>query len=195
VTDDALGTAGEARVTDDALGTAEEARVTDDALGTAAEMLRRLGERGETLAVAESLTGGLLAATVVDVPGASRSFRGGLVVYATDLKARLAGVPEALLAAHGPVHADVAAALAAGARERCLADWGLATTGVAGPDSQGGVPPGTVYLGLAGPYGTAGVRRLELTGDRPAIRRAAVTSAIDMLTEALGNPASPDTVV
>ncbi len=162
---------------------------------TASDVLRLLGERGETLGVAESLTGGLLAATVVDVPGASRSFRGGLVVYATDLKARLAGVPEPLLAAHGPVHPDVAAALAAGARERCLADWGLATTGVAGPDPQDGVPPGTVYLGLAGPHGVATVRRLELAGDRPAIRRAAVTAALDMLAEALGNPASPDMVV
>src|SRR6266571_4838916 len=90
-----------------------------------------LRSRRQTLAVAESLTGGLLAATIVDVPGASNAFRGGLVVYATDLKAALAGGP----------------------RQRCAADWGLATTGVAGPEQQGGHPVGTVYLGLAGPDG------------------------------------------
>jgi nicotinamide-nucleotide amidase len=151
----------------------------------AEKVLAALVERGETLAVAESLTGGLLSATIVDVPGASRAYRGGLVVYATDLKARLAGVPDALLTAHGPVHADVAAALAAGVRERCAADWGLATTGVAGPDPQDGLPPGTVYVGLAGPHATHEVRRLDLTGDRPAIRAAAVASALDLLAEAL----------
>lgn len=153
---------------------------------SAATVLARLRTRGETLAVAESLTGGLLGATIVEVPGASTVFRGGLIVYATDLKARLAGVPAALLSAHGPVHADVAAALAAGARERCAADWGLATTGVAGPDPQDGVPPGTVYLGLAGPGGVAQVRRLDLTGDRPAVRSATVAAALALLAEALG---------
>src|SRR6266480_3056648 len=105
---------------------------------SAVDVLHALVERGETLAVAESLTGGLLAATLVDVPGASKAFRGGLVVYATDLKHRLAGVPESLLAERGPVDPDVALALAAGARHACGADWGLATTGVAGPEPQGG---------------------------------------------------------
>src|SRR5205085_5916692 len=100
--------------------------------------LALLRGRGETLAVAESLTGGLLAATIVDVPGASRAFRGGLVVYATDLKATLAGVPPQLLEARGAVDPDVAAALAGGVRQRCRADWGLSTTGVAGPDPQDG---------------------------------------------------------
>ncbi len=144
-----------------------------------------LRSRRQTLAVAESLTGGLLAATIVDVPGASNAFRGGLVVYATDLKATLAGVPLELLTAHGPVHPDVAAALAGGARQRCAADWGLATTGVAGPDQQGGHPVGTVYLGLAGPDGLGLVRGLELAGDRAAIRRAAVAAALDLLVHTL----------
>jgi nicotinamide-nucleotide amidase len=153
---------------------------------TAADMIGRLRGRRETLAVAESLTGGLLAATIVDVPGASLAFRGGLVVYATDLKATLAGVPTELLAAHGPVHPDVAVALAAGARARCGADWGLSTTGVAGPDPQDGVPVGTVYLGLAGPGGDRGVRRLDLVGDRPAIRRATVAAALELLIGELG---------
>ncbi|OLB79582.1 MAG: competence protein [Actinobacteria bacterium 13_2_20CM_2_71_6] len=151
----------------------------------AAAVLDVLRARGQTLAVAESLTGGLLAATIVDVPGASLAFRGGLVVYATDLKATLAGVPPELLAAHGPVDPDVAAALARGARLRCAADWGLSTTGVAGPDPQGDHPVGTVYLGLAGPDGVGTVRRLNLTGDRANIRRAAVAHALELLSETL----------
>jgi nicotinamide-nucleotide amidase len=145
----------------------------------AARVLRALVERGETLAVAESLTGGLLAATLVDVPGASAVFRGGLVVYATDLKHRLGGVPEELLDARGPVDPDVALALAEGARRACLADWGLATTGVAGPDAQGTAPVGTVYVACAGPFGA--VRALLLPGDRLAIRRGAVAAALDLL--------------
>jgi nicotinamide-nucleotide amidase len=147
------------------------------------DLLRALGERGETMAVAESLTGGLLAASIVDVPGASAVFRGGLVVYATDLKATLAGVPSSLLALHGPVHPLVAAALAAGARERCSADWGLATTGVAGPDPQDGIEPGTVYVAVDGP--TSRVQHLHLDGDRPAIRAAAVAAALALLADSL----------
>jgi nicotinamide-nucleotide amidase len=151
----------------------------------AARVLGLLRDRGQTLAVAESLTGGLLAATIVDVPGASDAFRGGLIVYATDLKVELAGVPPALLAAHGPVHADVAAALAGAARERCAADWGLATTGVAGPDPQDGISVGTVFVGLAGPRGQAAVQALRLDGDRAAIRAATVRAALALLDAAL----------
>lgn len=151
---------------------------------TAAEALARLKERGETLAVAESLTGGLLAATIVDVAGASAVFRGGFVVYATDLKVGLAGVPADLLAARGPIDPDVALALARGARERCGADWGLATTGVAGPDPQDGHPVGQVYIGLAGP--AAGeVRELTLRGNRAAIRAGSVAAALALLKDAL----------
>lgn len=152
--------------------------------GTAAGVLRSLAGRGETLAVAESLTGGLLAAAIVDVPGASAAFRGGLVVYATELKATLAGVPAALLAARGPVDPEVAAALAAGARERCGATWGVATTGVAGPEPQQGVAVGTVHVAVAGPRaGAAGtaVRSLLLPGDRAAVRGGAVAAALDLL--------------
>ena len=159
--------------------------MVDDGPAIAGAALRLLEERGQTLAVAESLTGGLLAATIVDVPGASRVFRGGLVVYATALKATLAGVPEELLAARGPVDPDVAAALATGARERCAADWCLSTTGVAGPDPQGDAPVGTVYVGLAGPDGRTRVRRLGLSGGRAAIRRESVTAALEMITTAL----------
>jgi len=148
------------------------------------QVLERLAARGETLATAESLTGGQLAATIVDVPGASRVFRGGLIVYATELKAVLAGVPEELLAERGAVDPDVALALAAGARERCGADWGLATTGIAGPDSPEGKPVGLVYVACAGPAG-ATVRELREPGDRPAIRRAAVTAALTLLDESV----------
>jgi nicotinamide-nucleotide amidase len=151
---------------------------------TAAGVLAALRARGETLAVAESLTGGLLAATIVDVPGASAVFRGGLVVYATELKAELAGVPAELLARRGPVDPEVAVALALGVRQRCAADWGLATTGVAGPDPQAGVPVGTVYVGVSGP-GATRVRGLSINGDRLVIRRAAVNAALALLAESL----------
>jgi nicotinamide-nucleotide amidase len=148
---------------------------------TAEEVVRRLAARGETLAVAESLTGGLLAATIVDVPGASAVFRGGLVVYATDLKASLAGVPGTLLAERGPVDPDVALALAAGARGRCSADWGLGTTGVAGPEPQDRVAVGTVFVACDGPDGLARVQALRLGSDRSAVRRATVEAALDLI--------------
>ena len=99
----------------------------------AAAAVHSLVERRETLATAESLTGGLVAATIVEIPGVSAVFRGGLVVYATELKGTLAGVPKELLEERGPVDPDVAAKLAEGARDRCGADWGLATTGVDPP--------------------------------------------------------------
>ena len=99
-------------------------------------------EAGQTVATAESLTGGLVAAALTDVPGASSAFRGGVVAYATELKAEALGVDVALLKAHGPVYAPVAAAMAEGVRERLQATIGVATTGVAGPDPQNGYPAG-----------------------------------------------------
>jgi nicotinamide-nucleotide amidase len=141
--------------------------------------------RGQTLAVAESLTGGLLAATLVEVPGVSKVFRGGLVVYATDLKIRLAGVDADLLARRGPVDPDVAIALAVGAGRACSADWGLGTTGVAGPDPQDGVTVGTVFVGLAGPEGVRRVRGLRLSGNRATIRAQTVAAALQLLAEGL----------
>jgi nicotinamide-nucleotide amidase len=149
------------------------------------DILETLARRGQTLAVAESLTGGLLAATLVEVPGASKVFRGGLVVYATELKASLAGVDPALLAERGPVDPDVAVALATGAARRCGADWGLGTTGVAGPDPQDGVTVGTVFVGLAGPANLTRVLRLQLDGDHATIRSHAVSAALRLLAEAL----------
>lgn len=157
----------------------------------AGAVLDALHDRGETLAVAESLTGGLLAAAFVAVPGASRVFRGGIVAYATELKAKLLGVPAPLLDAHGPVDASVAAALAAGARERCGADWAAATTGVAGPDPQAGQPVGRVYVAVVGPPAGHGeperveVRELTLSGDRRAVRAGAVAAAVALLADTL----------
>lgn len=157
---------------------------------TVADVVRVLRARGQTLAVAESLTGGLLAATLVEVPGVSAVFRGGFVVYATDLKHELAGVPVELLAERGPVDPDVARALAAGARERCGADWGLATTGVAGPDPQDGKAVGTVFVAVAGP-GDSAVRELHVNGDRATVRATTVANALELLAEHLPAACAP----
>ena len=138
-----------------------------------------LFDHGETVAVAESLTGGTLSAALSERPGSSTTFRGGLVVYATDLKETLAGVPGPLLAASGAVAGDTAAALAAGARERLDATWGLAVTGVAGPDEQEGKPVGTVFLAVAGP--TSEVLGVRLPGDRDRVRLLTVQHAMHLL--------------
>lgn len=112
---------------------------------------RGLAERQQTVAVAESLTGGLLSAALTSTAGASATFRGGVVAYATDLKARLVGVPESLLAEQGPVAAQVALELARGVRGRLSASWGVGVTGVAGPQPQDGKAVGTVFLAVVGP--------------------------------------------
>ncbi|WP_174188369.1 CinA family protein [Nocardia barduliensis] len=143
-------------------------------------LVRALVTVRQTVATAESLTAGLLAATIAGVPGASAVLRGGLVVYATDLKHSLAGVEAETLATEGPVAASTAEQLAVGARTRCRADWGVGLTGVAGPDSQDGHPVGTVFLGLAGP-GHTEVMRLKLSGDRWTIRIGATHTAVSEL--------------
>ncbi|MGW7004920.1 CinA family protein [Streptomyces sp. NPDC054933] len=151
---------------------------------TAAEALGLLERRGATLAVAESLTGGLVAAALTAVPGASRTFRGSVTAYATDLKRDVLDVDGALLAARGAVDPRVAEEMAEGVRRRLGATWGLATTGVAGPEPQGGKEVGTVYVAVAGPPGTS-VGSLRLDGDRAAIRAATVTAALELLMEAV----------
>ncbi|MFC6092470.1 CinA family protein [Saccharothrix lopnurensis] len=156
--------------------------------GTGAEdVVRALRERGETVATAESLTAGLVAVTLTEVPGSSAVLRGGLVVYATDLKHTLAGVDGALLAEHGAVHPEVAKQLAEGARDRCGATWGLGLTGVAGPAPQDGVPPGTVHIGVAGPPGSV-TRTFTLSGDRRQVREGASAAALDLLRKQLMIP-------
>jgi nicotinamide-nucleotide amidase len=151
----------------------------------AREVHELLLDRGETVAVAESLTGGLTSAALTTSPGSSATFRGGVVVYATDLKALLADVPLQLLEDRGAVDPQVAAALASGARRRLGATWGLGLTGVAGPDPQDGKPVGTVHISLAAAGGEPRVRSQQLAGDRDAIRCAAVEAALSMLRDSL----------
>ncbi|MGQ4404027.1 CinA family protein [Streptomyces hayashii] len=172
---------------------------------TAADVVRLLTARNETLAVAESLTGGLVAAEITSVPGASKVFRGSVTAYATDLKHRLLGVDAGLLEARGAVDAQVAAQMAAGARSTLGADWAVATTGVAGPDPQDGQPVGTVFVAVDGPSGadsgSAGggkVEALRLNGDRAEIRRESVRSVLALLLRELagehtGNERAQDT--
>lgn len=157
----------------------------DAATRVAARLLAALEHRGWTLAVAESLTGGAVCARLVDVPGASRVLRGGVVAYATDLKASLLGVDDELLAARGAVDPDVAAAMADGVRERLGADLGLATTGVAGPDPQDGRAPGTVHVAVATPAGTR-VASWRIAGDRAAVRAATVQGVLELALAAAG---------
>jgi nicotinamide-nucleotide amidase len=164
----------------------------DDALP--AVVVRLLREAGSTVAVAESLTAGLVGAALTDVPGSSAVFRGGVQVYATDLKATLAGVPQAVLDEHGAVSPQTAEALAQGVRDRLGASYGLALTGVAGPDEQEGHPPGTLHVAVADERGTA-VRSVRLPGDRQRVRLLAVTTGLDLLRRRLGERASGRTAL
>lgn len=157
----------------------------------AAAVHQCLLDQGLTVAVAESLTGGLVSAALASSPGSSSTFRGGLVVYATDLKATLAGVPQPLLDAQGPVSADVAAALAAGVRHRLGADLGLGITGVAGPEAVGEHRAGTVFVAVAGRDADQ-VCRLDLSGSRTAIREAALAAALRLLSDVLAAPMGPE---
>lgn len=156
----------------------------------AREVHELLLAQGATVAVAESLTGGALGAAITGVPGVSATFRGGVTAYATGLKATLLGVDARLLAAVGPVDREVALAMATGVRARLGATYGLAATGVAGPDPQDGHPPGEVHLAVAGPDRTEPVR-LALTGDRAAVRAQAVAAALTLLRDTIraGNTA------
>ena len=154
-------------------------------MSLAPDLLVALGARGWSLAVAESLTGGLVSAALVDVPGASSVLRGAVVAYATDLKGSLLDVDRALLDARGAVDPDVAVAMARGVRARLGADVGLATTGVAGPDPQDGQPPGTVHVAVCTPDGVT-VRSLQLAGDRALVRAQSVDAVLALGVEILG---------
>jgi nicotinamide-nucleotide amidase len=159
----------------------------------AREAIELLIAAGRTVAVAESLTGGLVAAALTSVPGSSAAFRGGVVAYATELKIALLGVPAELLARHGPVHAEVAAAMASGVRERLSASFGLATTGVAGPGPADGHPAGTVFVSVAAdeshrppPDGLSMTTYgLRLAGDRYQVRAETVRNVLSVLVGAL----------
>ena len=149
------------------------------------EVVARLVELGQTVGCAESLTGGLVVARLVDTPGASAVVRGGVVAYATPLKASLLGVDAELLASRGAVDPDVAGQMALGAQRVLEADWGVATTGVAGPDPQDGMPVGCVFVAVAAPDGSVAVERHDLGGSRPQIRAGAVDAALALLTRCL----------
>lgn len=157
----------------------------------AAGVLAALRGRGLTLATAESLTGGLVGAALTAVAGSSDVYRGGVVCYATELKATLVGVPADLLAEHGPVAPETAAALAAGAARVSGADVGIATTGVAGPASQDGHPVGEVYVSVSVPGAQPRVRLLRLAGTRDEIRLQTVDAVLTLLGETLETVAIP----
>ncbi|MFR9755146.1 CinA family protein [Streptomyces sp. TR06-5] len=173
-------------------GTAGPAAGASSAAGAVASaVLQELARRGETLAVAESLTGGLVAGALTGVPGASRTFRGGVTAYATDVKRDVLGVEGPLLDRCGAVDVEVARGMAQGVRRLLCADWGLATTGVAGPEGQDGKPVGLVYVALAGPQPSdadeepSRGRELHLPGEREDVRAAAALSALELLRSAL----------
>ncbi|MFC7790265.1 CinA family protein [Microbacterium sp. MAHUQ-60] len=156
---------------------------------TAAQLVSALRERGWTLGVAESLTGGAVASEIVTVPGASAVLWGAVVAYATPVKHTLLGVDAALLAAHGPVHPDVAIQMADGVRRAVAvggrpADVGVSTTGIAGPVSPDGQPVGTVHIGVATPLG-ARSRVFVFEGSRDEIRTRARDAAILLALEAV----------
>ena len=157
----------------------------------APQLVRVLAQQGRTLAVAESLTGGLVAAAVVDVPGASAVLRGGVVAYATDLKTRLLDVDPDLLSRVGPVDPGVAEAMARGAAARLGADYAVATTGVAGPDPQDGHPVGEVHLAVVGPGEQGPVTVITLRLDaglgRAGIRAAACEEALALALDHVGS--------
>ena len=153
-----------------------------DVAALSARLIATLESRDLTVAVAESLTGGLLTSELIRTPGASAVVRGGIIAYDTELKHSLLGVDAGLLAVYGAVHADVARQMAAGVRAALTvadlpADIGIATTGVAGPDPQDGHPVGTVFVAIAIGMDIH-VLELQLDGDREAIRSAVVYESL-----------------
>ncbi|HEU4675050.1 MAG TPA: CinA family protein [Motilibacteraceae bacterium] len=156
----------------------------DDVGALAARAVGALSARGLTVGTAESLTGGLVGAALTGVAGSSAVYRGGVVAYATPLKAALLGVDAGLLEREGAVHPQVAQQMAEGARRVLGADVGLATTGVAGPDPQDGRPPGTVHVAVATAEGCRGLD-LSLLGDRAGVREQAVRQLLGLLLDTL----------
>ena len=141
--------------------------------------------RKQTLATAESCTGGLVGAALTNLPGSSAWYRGGVVAYANELKIRLLGVPAEILAAHGAVSLETARAMAQGARAAAAADFAVSITGIAGP--AGGTPEkpvGLVFIGVAAPHGTATFKH-HFSGSRAEIRQAATEAALRHLLEAV----------
>ena len=143
-------------------------------------IVEALASRGQTVAVAESLTGGLLANSFVEIPGASQVFTGGVVVYQADQKVRQLGIDPAVLATKGTVAPEVAVRMAESVREKFHADFGLSTTGVAGPDVIEGKPAGTVFIGIATPRGSQALA-FSFAGSRHEVRMSSVAEALSGL--------------
>lgn len=154
-------------------------------------LVHSLARAGATVAAAESLTGGLLTARLTSVPGSSSVVRGGVVAYATEMKAHILGVDADLLASAGPVDGRVAVQMAQGVRRLMRASYGLATTGEAGPDSATGSPVGTVFVAAVGEAGVLW-RAVHVPGDRELVREGAVGEALLLLSEFVGiaNPSA-----
>jgi nicotinamide-nucleotide amidase len=153
----------------------------------AAAVIATASKLGLTVGCAESLTGGLVAAEIVSVPGASAVFRGSIVAYDSMLKNDLLGVDASTLASTGAVTAEVASAMAEGARARLGVDVAVATTGVAGPDPDpvSGEAPGAVFIAVAGGGLGTLVREMSLEGDRDEIRQRATRAALQALLDGL----------
>jgi nicotinamide-nucleotide amidase len=156
----------------------------------AATAIGLLMARDLTVGTAESLTGGLLAAALTAIPGASAVFRGAIVAYAADVKEELLDVPADLIARVGTVDAEVARAMAVGARRRLQAAVGVATTGVAGPEPVDDHPVGTVHI-VVSTAQRAVHRKLNLTGDRDKIRLDTVRQALSLLVSQVTNCGNP----
>lgn len=165
-------------------------RDVEDSGALAARLHEALLERGLTVASAESLTGGALGALLSSTSGASATYRGGVVSYATDVKQRLLGVTDELVATYGVVSAECARQMAVGVRDLVGADWAVSTTGVAGPTLQEGKRAGTVYVGVTGPGGTTTVL-LHLDGDRRAVREETCHAALAAVLAAVVGEGRP----
>lgn len=159
----------------------------------ATDLVELLRAHNRTVAVCESLSGGLLGAIITQIPGSSAVFRGGMITYATDLKHSLAGVDAMVLETFGPIAKETAMEMAQGARLRCGADYGLSLTGVAGPSTQDGHDIGEVWAGISKPDGSAEAFQAHalmgmetfLTGNRHHIQKMSVYAALLLLIETL----------
>jgi len=152
----------------------------------AQSVVEKLTELGQTLAVAESCTGGQLSAAVTAVPGASTVFLGGIVSYTNDVKEALLDVSEETLRLHGAVSAETAREMALGVRRRLGSDYGIGITGVAGPGESEGKPAGLVYVGWAGPEEFINVARMRFPGGREQVQQSSVELALAGLMQRLG---------
>ena len=154
----------------------------DDLNAQAERLMRRMCDAKLCIATAESCTGGMLAALLTDIEGAGHAFERGFVTYSNAAKTEMLGVDPALIARVGAVSEEVARAMAEGAIARSDADWAVAVTGIAGPGGAvPGKPVGTVWLALAGRNGPTTAERLQLGGDRAAVREQTVVQAFDRL--------------